>query len=94
MPVSSECCGSGRGVAKLEPPTSFLARTQANGKDSRDERSGAGTLPIRGIRDQTLAMKISGHKTDSIFRRYNVTSEEDVVEAMRRVEKARRSLAP
>jgi integrase len=47
---------------------------------------------IRAGVSQTVAMRISGHRTDSIFRRYNVTSEEDVVEAMRRVEAAKPKL--
>ena len=31
-------------------------------------------------------MSISGHKTRAVFDRCNITSEQDVVEAMRRVE--------
>jgi hypothetical protein len=33
----------------------------------------------------TIAMSISGHKTDSVFRRYNITDVEDKKEAVKKV---------
>lgn len=40
---------------------------------------------IRAGVDQTVAMKISGHETISTFRRYNITSEEDLRSAVEKV---------
>lgn len=40
---------------------------------------------IRAGVDQAVAMKISGHETSSTFRRYNITSEEDLRAAVEKV---------
>jgi hypothetical protein len=33
-----------------------------------------------------VAKKISGHKTDAVFERYNITSDEDIRDAMQKHE--------
>jgi hypothetical protein len=48
-------------------------------------RSGVRNMIRSGVQ-QSIAMKISGHKTASLFRRYDIGSETDLREAMLRVE--------
>ena len=40
---------------------------------------------IRAKVDKKVAKTISGHKTDSVFDRYNITSTDDVKDAIRKV---------
>lgn len=47
-------------------------------------RSGVRNLTRAGV-SQHIAMKISGHKTDSVFRRYDIVSSKDLQDAARRV---------
>jgi integrase len=49
-------------------------------------RSAVRNMERAGV-DETVAMtmKISGHKTNAMFRRYNITSVEDVMKAMGKV---------
>lgn len=46
---------------------------------------------IRGGVPQSVAMAISGHRTISMFLRYNITSGDDVREALRRTQDYRRA---
>jgi hypothetical protein len=41
---------------------------------------------IRAGIDQTVAMVISGHRTDAVFKRYNITSDDDLREAQGKLE--------
>jgi hypothetical protein len=41
---------------------------------------------IRGGVSQAVAMSISGHKTVSMFYRYNITSAADKIDALRKLE--------
>lgn len=54
------------------------------GKIFHDCRRTAARNMIRTGVQQTVAMKITGHKTDAIFRRYDITSSEDKRDALRR----------
>ncbi len=53
--------------------------------DSR--RSGVRNLTQAGV-PQVTAMKISGHKTDAVFRRYNIVTQDDVRKALEAVSAA------
>jgi len=55
-------------------------------------RTGVRSLVRSGVSD-TVAMAISGHKTADVFRRYNITSEQDLRHARELQAARRRSLA-
>ena len=62
-----------------------------SGKLFRDFRRSAVRDLIRSGVPQSVAMKITGHKTVSMFTRYNITDTEDVREALRSAQRYRAS---
>jgi len=56
-------------------------------------RSGVRNLRKLGV-PESVAMKISGHKTRSIFERYNIVDKNDLVDATRKLNEKQKSNAP
>jgi integrase len=57
------------------------------GRLFHDLRRSAARQLIRSGVSETVAMQITGHRTNSMFKRYNITSEEDLRDAMKKVTK-------
>jgi integrase-like protein len=66
--------------------TSAFKKAGVSGLLFHDLRRTAVRNMIRAGIDKTVAKKISGHRTDAIFDRYNITSDEDIRDAMQKNE--------
>jgi integrase len=56
-------------------------------------RSAIRNMTRRGV-SETVAMRISGHKTASVFRRYDITDERDLADATAKIELGRQVSTP
>lgn len=81
--VCPKCGGQGneRACEKCE------VRTEYNGRIFHDLRRTAVRNMVRSGVPQSVAMKISGHKTASMFRRYDIANEDDLRAAIEAVQK-------
>lgn len=69
------------------------AGAEVNGKLFHDYRRTAARNMIRAGVPQVVAMEITGHRSDSMFRRYNIVSTEDKREALRNIAKFQKPAA-
>ena len=75
------------GVVKKCPKC--RTKTKYCGRIFHDFRRTAARDLIRSGVGESVAMCITGHKTNSMFKRYNITNTDDVREALRSVGKYR-----
>ena len=75
------------GLARMEPQDN--GRSKYVGLVIHDlRRSAVRNLERSGV-PRSVAMKITGHKTESVYRRYAIVSESDLADAARKLEKRR-----
>jgi len=85
----------------MKPSSAFFAAAVSNGFGRREEKNGSlkyvGLVPhdmrrsaVRNFRKAGLSenegMKMSGHVTNSIYRRYDINDEDDLKESMGKVQ--------
>jgi integrase len=82
---------TGRTVAEFKKSWATACRlAKCPGHLFHDFRRTCARDLIRSGVDETVAMRITGHKTHSIFDRYNITDMDDLREAVLSVEKHRK----
>ena len=90
----SLCVSSGLGKLEKAKRKSGKECDRYVGLNLHDfRRSAIRNMTRRGLND-TTAMKISGHKTRSVFIRYNIVDERDLAEAARLIEAGRQVQNP
>lgn len=81
---------AGRRIAECRGPwrkACLIAGLPENTKYLHDMRRSAVRNLVRAGVPETVAMRISGHRTRDVFSRYNIVSEADLHEAARKLEK-------
>jgi len=81
----SERMGFGLDVRKLQPPLEATASVGLGNLLSHDLRRSACRGLLQSGVPQAVCMKITGHRTDSVFRRYAIVTTDDQAEAFERM---------
>jgi integrase len=74
--------------------TDACAKSGLTGRIFHDLRRSAVRNMVRSGVQQKVAMKLSGHVTRSIFDRYNIVSEQDLTDAVRKLQKFQDAAEP
>jgi hypothetical protein len=85
----SLCCRSGLGEKIVEKRSDGEMSSRYEGLQMRDLRRSAVRRLVRCGVPEKICMAISGHKTRSVFDRYNITNERDLEQAARQIEAGR-----
>ena len=78
---------SGEPVQEIRKAWASACKKAGVARLFHDLRRTAGRNMVRSGVPQSVAMKISGHKTASMFRRYDIANEDDLRQAMQAVER-------